>query len=149
MRRSSVTPATSTRAPRTCRTSTSAWSRSRARSRRSRRCCCWTSRPPGCRADDKTQLARLLRRIADAGIAVVLVEHDMAVVMGISDHVVVLDAGVRIASGTPAEVQRDPAVRKAYLGEVQAAHGGAAPGAPARRCSRSAGSTPAMAPSRC
>jgi heme exporter protein A len=39
--------------------------------------------------------------------------------MGISDHVVVLDAGVRIASGTPAEVQRDPAVRKAYLGEVQ------------------------------
>ncbi|HWV89855.1 MAG TPA: ATP-binding cassette domain-containing protein, partial [Burkholderiales bacterium] len=73
----------------------------------------------GLSADDKTKLARLLRRIADAGIAVVLVEHDMAVVMGISDHVVVLDAGVRIASGTPAEVQRDPAVRKAYLGEVQ------------------------------
>jgi len=73
----------------------------------------------GLSADDKAKLARLLRRIADAGIAVVLVEHDMAVVMGISDHVVVLDAGVRIASGTPAEVQRDPAVRKAYLGEVQ------------------------------
>ena len=73
----------------------------------------------GLSADDKTKLARLLRRIAEAGIAVVLVEHDMSVVMGISDHVVVLDAGVRIASGTPAEVQRDPAVRKAYLGEVQ------------------------------
>jgi ABC-type branched-subunit amino acid transport system ATPase component len=73
----------------------------------------------GLSADDKTKLARLLRRIADAGIAVVLVEHDMAVVMGISDQVVVLDAGVRIASGPPAEVQRDPAVRKAYLGEVQ------------------------------
>ena len=71
----------------------------------------------GLSAQDKSRLAGLLRKIADAGIAVVLVEHDMSVVMGISDHVVVLDAGLRIAAGTPAEVQRDPAVRKAYLGE--------------------------------
>ena len=66
---------------------------------------------------DKTALSALLRRIAALGIAVILVEHDMTLVMDISDHVVVLDAGAVIAAGSPAEVRRNPAVLKAYLGD--------------------------------
>jgi ABC-type branched-subunit amino acid transport system ATPase component/ABC-type branched-subunit amino acid transport system permease subunit len=72
----------------------------------------------GLSREDKLRLATLLRRIADAGITVLLVEHDMTLVMGISDQVVVLDAGERIAAGTPATVQADPAVQAAYLGEA-------------------------------
>jgi branched-chain amino acid transport system ATP-binding protein len=74
----------------------------------------------GLSREDKVAVARLMRRIAQAGIAVLLVEHDMAIVMGISDHVVVLDAGTPIAAGTPQSVQQDPAVRAAYLGEGHA-----------------------------
>jgi len=66
---------------------------------------------------DKDALSRLIRRIADLGLAVILVEHDMLLVMGISDEIVVLDAGMRIAMGAPSAVRRDPKVLKAYLGD--------------------------------
>ncbi|MDM0104818.1 branched-chain amino acid ABC transporter ATP-binding protein/permease [Variovorax sp. J22R24] len=71
---------------------------------------------------DKERLADLLRHIADAGVGVLLVEHDMELVMGISHRVVVLDAGQHLAAGTPVEVQSDPRVRQAYLGEDLAEH---------------------------
>ena len=66
---------------------------------------------------DTERLAHLLAEVARFGIAVILVEHDMNLVMGVSDHVVVLDAGVKIAEGTPLNVAADPTVLKAYLGE--------------------------------
>ncbi len=72
---------------------------------------------------DKQTLASLLRRIADSGVCVVLVEHDMQLVMGISDHIVVLDAGLRIAAGAPEQVRQDAAVRKAYLGDDSVGNG--------------------------
>ena len=65
---------------------------------------------------DKVALAKLLRNIANSGLAVVLIEHDMSLVMGISDQLVVLDAGKRIAHGRPDAVRNDPAVISAYLG---------------------------------
>ena len=71
----------------------------------------------GLTRSDKAALSKLIRRIADLGVAVILVEHDMTLVMGISDQVVVLDAGAVIASGKPADVRRDPEVRRVYLGE--------------------------------
>jgi ABC-type branched-subunit amino acid transport system ATPase component/ABC-type branched-subunit amino acid transport system permease subunit len=70
----------------------------------------------GLMASDKAALGKLVRRISNLGVAVVLVEHDMAMVMGISDYIIVLDAGSVIATGLPAEIRRNPQVLKAYLG---------------------------------
>jgi ABC-type branched-subunit amino acid transport system ATPase component/ABC-type branched-subunit amino acid transport system permease subunit len=71
----------------------------------------------GLSATDTKALGVLMRQIAALNIAVILVEHDMDLVMGISDRVVVLDAGSKIADGGPDAVRKDAQVLKAYLGE--------------------------------
>jgi branched-chain amino acid transport system permease protein len=67
---------------------------------------------------EKGELAELLRALKAQGITILLVEHDMDFVMGLTDRLVVMDFGEKLAEGAPAEIQRNPLVLEAYLGGV-------------------------------
>jgi branched-chain amino acid transport system ATP-binding protein len=75
----------------------------------------------GCNAVETEEIDHLIAEIAASGVAILLVEHDMKMVMRISNHIVVLDHGEKIAEGDPASVSRNPAVVAAYLGAENAA----------------------------
>jgi len=67
---------------------------------------------------ETAELAKLIRKIRESGITIVLVEHDMELVMDVCDSIIVLNLGKLLAVGTPREIQENPAVIAAYLGDA-------------------------------
>lgn len=74
----------------------------------------------GVNSEETDELAALIRKVADSGLTVCLIEHKMSMVMSLADRITVLNQGERIAEGTPEEIQSNPAVIEAYLGGGQA-----------------------------
>lgn len=102
----------------------------------------------GMNPSEKRELVEVIRRIRDSGTTVAIIEHDMSVVMEISDQMSVLDHGVVITEGTPAEVRRNPVVIEAYLGAAEDSSGRSlkVKAAPVESVAAPASSGPSFAP---
>jgi len=71
----------------------------------------------GLNGTETAEIAEIIKEIAGEGVTVLLIEHDMKMIMGISDHITVVNFGQKLAEGTPEQISSDPEVIKAYLGE--------------------------------